>query len=72
MNRTVIYGPRMVHLGAALARELGKPLCQATIDHFPDGEMRVSVSEGVAAGVLINKGILLSPTVTAVLCPRAR
>jgi len=80
MRKTVVCGPEMVHMGSALARELGEPLCQATVERFPDGELHVVLPERVAGHDVTLVQSLLSPagerlielSLLADACRRAR
>ena len=80
MGTIVVCGPEMVHLGAALARELGQPVCPATVERFPDGEMHVLLPERVTGQDVTLVQSLLSPagerlvelSLLADACRRAR
>ena len=80
MGRIVVCGPEMVHQGAAIARELGEPLCQAMVERFPDGEMHVSLPEEMTGQAVILVQSMLAPagerlvelSLLADACRRAR
>ncbi|RPH67942.1 MAG: ribose-phosphate pyrophosphokinase [Myxococcaceae bacterium] len=80
MRKTVVCGPEMGQMGSALARELGEPVCQATVERFPDGELHVVLPERVAGHEVILVQSLTSPagerlielSLLADACRRAR
>ena len=80
MARIVVCGPEMAQFGAALARELDEPLCQAMVERFPDGEMHVILPERVTDLDVTLVQSLLSPagerlvelSLLADACRRAR
>jgi len=61
MGKMVVCGPEMAPLGAAIARELDEPLCQARLERFPDGELHVSLPERLTGRDVTMVQSLLAP-----------